>query len=44
MAKTVATGRSRDQQDPQQPKRLLALPGDLWVDVCGDSFDEEEID
>jgi hypothetical protein len=25
-------------------KRLLALPGDLWLDVCGDGFDEEEGD
>ena len=23
-------------------KRLLALPGDLWLDVCGDGFDNEE--
>lgn len=22
-------------------QRLLALPGDLWLDVCGDSFDYE---
>ena len=22
--------------------RLLALPGDLWLDVCGDGFDDEE--
>jgi len=23
-------------------RRLLALPGDLWLDVCGDGFDEGE--
>jgi len=23
-------------------QRLLALPGDLWLDVCGDGFDEED--
>jgi hypothetical protein len=22
-------------------QRLLALPGDLWLDVCGDSMDDE---
>jgi Domain of unknown function (DUF4279) len=30
--------------DRQTMQRLLALPGDLWLDVCGDSLDEEEID
>jgi hypothetical protein len=22
--------------------RILALPGDLWLDVCGDGLDNEE--
>jgi hypothetical protein len=25
-------------------KRLLALPGDLWLDVCGDGLDNDEED
>ena len=28
--------------DRQTLQRLLALPGDLWLDVCGDGFDEED--
>jgi hypothetical protein len=28
--------------DRQTLQRLLALPGDLWLDVCGDGFDDEE--
>jgi hypothetical protein len=28
--------------DRQTMQRLLALPGDLWLDVCGDGFDDEE--
>jgi Domain of unknown function (DUF4279) len=28
--------------DRQTMRRLLALPGDLWLDVCGDGFDDEE--
>jgi len=28
--------------DRQTVQRLLALPGDLWLDVCGDGFDDEE--
>lgn len=28
--------------DRQTMQRLLALPGDLWLDVCGDGFDEED--
>ena len=27
--------------DRQTMRRVLALPGDLWLDVCGDGFDEE---
>ena len=27
--------------DRQTMQRLLALPGDLWLDVCGDGSDEE---
>jgi hypothetical protein len=23
-------------------QRLLALPGDLWLDVCGDDDDEDD--
>jgi hypothetical protein len=30
--------------DRQTLQRLLALPGDLWLDVCGDGFDDEEED
>jgi hypothetical protein len=25
--------------DRQTMQRVLALPGDLWLDVCGDDFD-----
>ena len=28
--------------DRQTMQRLLALPGDLWLDVCGDGFDCED--
>jgi hypothetical protein len=28
--------------DRQTMQRFLALPGDLWLDVCGDGFDEED--
>jgi Domain of unknown function (DUF4279) len=28
--------------DRQTLQRLLALPGDLWLDACGDGFDDEE--
>jgi hypothetical protein len=28
--------------DRQTPQRLLALPGDLWLDVCGDDIDHED--
>jgi hypothetical protein len=28
--------------DRQTMQRLLALPGDLWLDVCGDDLDDEE--
>lgn len=28
--------------DRQTMQRILALPGDLWLDVCGDGFDEED--
>jgi Domain of unknown function (DUF4279) len=27
--------------DRQLMRQLLALPGDLWLDVCGDDFDSE---
>jgi Domain of unknown function (DUF4279) len=27
--------------DRQLMQRLLALPGDLWLDVCGDEADED---
>ena len=27
--------------DRRTMQRLLALPGDLWLDVCGDGFDED---
>jgi len=30
--------------DRQTMQRILALPGDLWLDVCGDGFDDEESD
>jgi hypothetical protein len=26
--------------DRETLQRLLALPGDLWLDVCGDTYDE----
>jgi hypothetical protein len=28
--------------DRQTMRRLLALPGDLWLDTCGDGFDHED--
>jgi hypothetical protein len=28
--------------DRQTMQRLLALPGDLWLDVCGDGLDDDE--
>jgi hypothetical protein len=28
--------------DRQTLQRLLALPGDLWLDICGDGFDDKE--
>jgi hypothetical protein len=28
--------------DRQTMRRLLALPGDLWLDVCGDGLDDED--
>jgi hypothetical protein len=28
--------------DRQTMQRLFAFPGDLWLDVCGDGFGEEE--
>ena len=30
--------------DRQTTRRLLALPGDLWLDVCGDGLDDDEDD
>jgi hypothetical protein len=27
--------------DRQLLQRLLALPGDLWLDLCGDDIDDE---
>jgi hypothetical protein len=29
------------EMDRQLMQRLLALPGDLWLDVCGDKEDED---
>jgi Domain of unknown function (DUF4279) len=30
--------------DRQTLQRILALPGDLWLDVCGDGLDNDEDD
>jgi hypothetical protein len=30
--------------DRQTIQRLLALPGDVWLDVCGDGLDEDQED
>jgi hypothetical protein len=36
-----ATGHAAEL-DRQALRRLLALPGDLWPDVCGDQVDRED--